>query len=299
MTAISRRAALTGLASLSAFTCGPASAASASVPLSYDKDGRPTVPVGINGKGPFTLVADTAAMGTALTPALIEELGLASDPGMRVAVQGASGTAAVQMYNLDKITVGQLTHSPARATNLPNAGISDSLGVLGADTFARGRLEFDFKAGRLNAGESPGATPAGFTAIKGRTVHRIFYIVPARVGGIEVPALVDSGARGTLGNTRLMAALGYSETDSRLIAESRPSGATGHTMRTWTGNRQSLDLAGQTFMAQAITYAELPVFQPLGLDEGPALLLGIDSLRGFDSVAIDYILGEVQFRPRR
>ena len=41
------------------------------------------------------------------------------------------------------------------------------------------------------------------------------------------------------------------------------------------------------------------MFGPLGLDEGPALLLGIDTLRRFGAVAVDYPRSEVQFRPRR
>ena len=142
MKPIDRRAALSLLAGLpAAFAAVPAIArAGVSVPLSYDKDGRPTVPVGINGKGPFALVADTAAGGTALASDLVQELGLAPDTNAQVAVRGASGTAAVQSYNLESLTVGALEVRPARGTSLPNSGISDSRGVLGAGTFASGRL---------------------------------------------------------------------------------------------------------------------------------------------------------------
>lgn len=296
MKPIDRRAALALLAGLpAAFAAGPAPI---SVPLSYDKDGRPTVPVGINGKGPFALVADTAAGGTALTPGLVQELGLAEDASQRVSVRGASGTASVQAYNLESLSVGSLEVRPARATSLPNGDISDSRGVLGAGTFASGRLEFDFAAGRLNAGPSHGAAPSGYTAVKAQVAHRILHIIPAKIGGIELPALIDSGARATLGNTKLMQALGFSENDARLIPESRPSGATGHVMRTWTGGRFTMEVAGDTTLAQSVIFAELPVFAPLGLDEGPSLLLGIDALRRFDAVAIDYPRAEVQFRPR-
>lgn len=294
MQPIDRRAALTLLAGLpAAFAAAPAPI---SVPLSYDKDGRPTVPVGINGKGPFALVADTAAGGTALTPGLVQELGLVADTGSHVAVRGASGTSTVQAFNLENLSVGALEVRPARATSLPNGAISDSRGVLGAGTFANGRLEFDFAAGRLNAGPSV-ATPSGFRAIKAQVVHRIFHIVPAKIGDREVPALIDSGARGTLANLKMMQALGYSEADPRLTLEARPSGATGHVMRTWTGASADVVVGGQMLAGQKLIFAELPVFEPLGLDDGPSLLLGIDSLRRFDAVAIDYPRAEVQFRP--
>lgn len=296
MQTISRRAALTLLAASPLALAG----APSSVPLSYDKDGRPTVPVGVNGKGPFTLVADTAAGGTALTPALAQELGLAADPDANVAMRGASGQTSVQLFNLDSLSVGGFEVKPAVATSLPNAGISDSQGVLGADVFLKaGRVEFNFDAARLSVGPGTAAAPTHWTAVKATMTRRIFAIVPARIGDIELPALIDSGARATLANVKLMKAMGYAEDDPRLTLEARPAGATGHVMRTWLGASARLGVAGQDFAGQKIVFAELPVFAPLGLDDGPSLLLGIDSLRRFGAVAIDYPRGEAQFRPRR
>lgn len=297
MKPIDRRTALAMLAGLpAAFAAAPAAPA-ASVPLSYDKDGRPTVPVGLNGKGPFALVADTAAGGTALTPALAQELGLVADTGSQVAVRGASGTSAVQAFNLDSLNVGALEIRPARATSLPNAGISDSRGVLGADTFAKGRVEFDFAAGRLTASGS-GAPPAGYTVLKPRFVHRLLPIITASLGGIETPALVDTGARATLVNAHLMQALGYAPGDPRLTVEERPAGATGHVLRSYLGGSASLTYGGLTFPDQKLVFIDTPIFAVLGMGDGPGLILGIDSLRRFDAVAVDYPRAEVQLRPR-
>ncbi|MBX7247513.1 MAG: aspartyl protease family protein [Caulobacteraceae bacterium] len=301
MPSISRRTAVSLLAAAPlSLTAAPSRAGTATVPLGYDKDGRPTAPVLINGKGPFSLVADTAAGGSALTPALAQELKLAADPNADVAVRGASGQSSVQLFNLDSLKVGDFEVKPAFATSLPNAGISDSRGVLGADVFLRaGRVEFDFEAGRLSLGESRAPASPGWSALKAELTRRIFAIVRARVGDIELPALVDSGARGTLANLKLMAAMGYAQDDARLALEAKPTGATGHVMRTWTGASARVDLAGQVLADQRLVFAELPVFGPLGLDEGPALLLGIDTLRRFGAVAVDYPRSEVQFRPRR
>jgi len=41
------------------------------------------------------------------------------------------------------------------------------------------------------------------------------------------------------------------------------------------------------------------VFQALGMADKPGLILGIDALRKFDALAIDYPRAEVQLRPRR
>lgn len=299
MKALTRRTAFSLLAILPAGMAAAAPVEPAmSTPLGYDIAGHPTVQVGINGKGPFRLVTDTAASGTVLTSALISELGLAADADAGGALRGASGTAHVRLFELDRLTVGDLVVSPARATELPHSGVSDSLGVLGADTFARGRIEYDFAGGLLKASAS-GATPAGFTAIQAQLLHRVLAVVPARLGGVETPALVDTGARATLANAKMMKALGYAPGDPRLTFEEKPTGATGHVMRSYLGGAADLVIGGQTFAGQQLVFIDLPVFQALGMADKPGLILGIDALRKFDALAIDYPRAEVQLRPRR
>jgi predicted aspartyl protease len=298
-------ARLAAIALLAALPTGQAvsqaapASVSASVALGYDKDGRPTAPVSLNGKGPFTLVIDSGASGTGINEALAAELGLSADTNSHAAIRGAGGTSSVQLFQLDSLSIGGITLRPAQAAGLPNARISDARGVLGADTFASGRVEFDFGAGRLNASTSPGVVPAGFRAVPANLVHRTFALVPVRIGGIEVTALVDSGARGTVANFSLMRALGYAEGDARLTAEDTPTGATGHIQRTWKGGRGDLVVGGETVAGQALVFADLPIFGAFGLGDKPGLILGIDSLRRFDTVAIDYPRSELQLRPKR
>jgi predicted aspartyl protease len=297
--ALNRRTALTLLASLPlGLAAAPPGAPGMSAPLTYDKDGRPTVPVSINGKGPFLLVTDTGAGGTVLSTTLVQELALSPAAGHGAQIQGASGATQVRLFSLESLKVGDLVVSPARATELPNSGISDSRGVLGADTFARGRIEYDFAGGRLTASGS-GAAPAGFTAIQAQLLHRVLAVIPARLGGVETPALVDTGARATLANAKMMEVLGYAPGDPRLTVEDKPTGATGHVMRSYLGGAADLVIGGQTFASQKLVFIDLPVFQALGMADKPGLILGIDALRKFDAVAIDYPRSEVQLRPRR
>lgn len=273
-------------------------APTASVSLNFDRDGRPTAPVDINGKGPFTLVVDTAAQRSALARPVIDSLGLGGDSSGQAAVQGASGTSSVNFFTLDSIGFGGLLKQNAVAAELPNASVSDSQGVLGADVFGGQRVEFDFAGRRLSISGS-GATPAGFIPVPVRFVHGTFAVVPVRIGGVEAMAVVDTGARYTLANSKLMAALGYAEGDSRLSVEEKPMGATGHVMKTFHGARLDIALGGQTFAGAPLVFSDLPVFQPLGLADQPALILGIDVLGRFDALAIDYPRSELQLRPRR
>ena len=269
-----------------------------SVALSVDRGGRPTAAVTINGEGPFELVVDTAAQRSTLTQPVIERLGLVRDQNTHGAVQGASGTTGASIYTLDTVALGSLERRNAMAVSLPNTAVSDSDGVLGADIFGGQRAEFDFASRRLTVSAS-GATPAGFTSVPVRLVAGTFAIVPIRIGGVDAVAVIDTGARYTLANGKLMAALGYAEGDSRLTVEEKPMGATGHVMKTFHGAKLDIALGGQTFAGAPLVFSDLPVFKPLGLADQPALILGIDVLGQFDVVAIDYPRAELQLRPRR
>ena len=58
----------------------------------------------------------------------------------------------------------------------------------------------------------------------------------------------------------------------------------------------ALDLGGVAMRGMPIAFAPSPIFAQLGLAEKPALLLGMDALRLFDRVAVDFRARRVRFR---
>ena len=60
----------------------------------------------VNGQGPFYFVIDTAASNTAVTSALVDQLGVQPLQGSRGQLNGASGSGAVDTYRLDTLSGG-------------------------------------------------------------------------------------------------------------------------------------------------------------------------------------------------
>lgn len=64
-------------------------------PTRRDKIGRIWAPVLINGQGPFRLVLDTGASGSAVNARVAQILGLAPDAAQSVLLRGVTGCVAV------------------------------------------------------------------------------------------------------------------------------------------------------------------------------------------------------------
>ena len=76
-------------------------------PTTWDRIGRIWAPVMINGQGPFRLVLDTGASRSAVTRAVVDELGLPIKPDA-VRLQGATGSAVVSAVNVRTLEIGEL-----------------------------------------------------------------------------------------------------------------------------------------------------------------------------------------------
>ena len=86
-----------------------------------DKIGRIWAPVAINGEGPFRLVLATGASHTALTPHLVEALGIQADPARTVMLRGATGSVAVPMVPVETLEIGDFLMESRRLAVIPDA----------------------------------------------------------------------------------------------------------------------------------------------------------------------------------
>jgi hypothetical protein len=133
----------------------------------------------------------------------------------------------------------------------------------------------DFPGGALRLEDSaapPGAVP--WTPLLGR-----FVAVPARIDGVAVTAIVDTGARRSVVNGAALRALGLRPGDPRLVADEPVRGATADATPAWAFRAGTLEAAGQRWVRPQLGASELPVFEVLGLAERPTLLLGANLLR--------------------
>src|SRR3984957_20451225 len=73
-----------------------------------DLIGRIVVDVTVNRQGPFHFALDTGANRTVLTPSLVAILGLATNDGDGVQMNGVTGSAAVPTALVDRLAAGGL-----------------------------------------------------------------------------------------------------------------------------------------------------------------------------------------------
>jgi predicted aspartyl protease len=113
----------------------------------------------------------------------------------------------------------------------------------------------------------------------------------ARIDGVNVDVVIDTGSDACVGNRALQKAM----------AHSRSGGST--MLHSVTGQQIQADLAmARSFTVDRIqinnvqiAYTDSPTFAALQLSRRPALLLGMQALRLFNRVAIDFPNRRIMF----
>jgi hypothetical protein len=155
-----------------------------------DGNGRPVVPVWVDGHGPYAFVVSTTATVTALSQDLVNELGLASD------VDQLAATPLV----LDELRVGEAVVRGAPAGRTIVASAPDEMpvrGILSAASFPGALLSLDYPNSKLRL------TPGELREADGRRVFDYASdeagpVVPIDVAGHGFDVRVDSMAPGGL-----------------------------------------------------------------------------------------------------
>ena len=113
----------------------------------------------------------------------------------------------------------------------------------------------------------------------------------ARIAGVRVAVVVDTGADATIGNRALQRALGRHAT----IAQTTLSSVTGQELPADVGLAPALEVQGLSISNVLLAFADAPPFQQLGLERKPAILLGMREMRLFNRVAIDFPARKIMF----
>jgi hypothetical protein len=263
-----------------------------------DQIGRIIVEVTVNQQGPFRFALDTGANRTVLTPALVTQLGLHTDDGDGVTMNGVTGSAAVPTALVERLAAGDLALERQR---LP---VADSLtngidGILGVDGLYAKRVMVDFAKNRIEIRNSRYERPlAGVTRIPAQVRFGRLMVIPAYVNGVRVKAVIDTGSEHTLGNDALRAAL---SAPSQAPLQDAKIDVVGETLEKQEGQRRRVQLikVGDVIATHFdVVFGEFYVFRLWDLDKQPALVVGMDIIGNLNSMVIDYERSEVQLVAR-
>lgn len=255
----------------------------AAEPLGVLPSGHPVAQVMLDGRGPYRFVIDTGASNTNLTARL-----RAARPDLvrRNAGQplnGASGSIETEL-----VTLGALTAQGRRFRDLPAfvlpAGPMDELGVdgvLGADVISTYAMEIDIPARQWSLANQ--ATPAMLEDVLAPVPFQFDSARMPRltvlVDGKQVPALLDTGARGTFINWAAARLIGLTPDDPRLSAGAAAKGATTQAgTATKVTTSSDVRIGDYRWARPKLRIADLPIFAMIGMSGGPAMILGIDAL---------------------
>ncbi|MGB3846662.1 MAG: aspartyl protease family protein [Sphingopyxis sp.] len=250
-------------------------------PLEILPTGHPVVLVSIDGSAPKRFVIDTAASSTTIMPKLRAAMPglvakLSDDP-----LDGAAGRSEVETAVVKEVRVAGHAFPSPELMLLP-PGPTDHLGIdgiLGADIIADFAVELDMPGRRwrmtprVEAAMLDGMTASVPFTLDDMRAPRL----NIRLNGVEVPAVLDTGARGTIINWAAARAIGLSPDSPELAKASDIKGATNHAMPSVEAPIAALTIGAAKVEGRKVRIADLSVFKVLGFTpEQPAVILGID-----------------------
>ena len=258
---------------------------------------RLTVPVQINGKGPYRFVVDTGADRTVLATEVAVELGLVHGP--RVLLNGVVQTTIVDTVSIRHLAFGSIASGNFSVPTVSRA-LLDADGYLGLDFLDDHRVTFDFKGGLLQVSDSRPKLSADWTRPSEARIHTFgsgghLRSLDCKVDGVSSAAFVDSGAEVSAANGPLLAALARRNPAFGVIGNMNLIDITGGQIQGKVAMVKQIRLPGLAFADCPLVIANFQVFKAWGLTRSPALLIGMNVLRQFSRVSIDYRLKELRF----
>lgn len=257
------------------------------VDAELDRNRRMTVPVTINGAGPYRFLVDTGAQATVVTARVTEALGLAPS-GRATLVAMASRT------QVDTIALDGLEFAGRRFNNLttpllrgPDIGAD---GIIGLDSLQELRVVIDFRAEAITVTDAPPGNSGYEIVVRARRKLGQMIITDARIDGVRTSVVIDTGSWHSIGNRALQRRLRAKHSSTMSSTD-----VAGGVLTSDLGMLGKLEIGRIGLASLPVGFTDSPAFAALGLAGKPALILGIGNLRPFDRVAIDFASRRVLF----
>jgi predicted aspartyl protease len=267
--------------------------ASSLIPLSHDAADRMTVPVMVDGDGPFAFVIDTGADRSAISGTLAARLHLLAGP--TVLVSSTCDSRAEQTATIADLSVGGRVIHDVHAPVLSREAIGAD-GILGIDALRGQRMVMNFRNHQLSVQSSRMLEPSpGAIVVTARNRYGQLILLDANVEGIPVYVILDSGAETSIVNSTFRQRM---EDGLPANAGHKPAlilSVTGGSNGGQFGQLSALTLGDATINNLPVVYSDVYTFRLFHLEHRPAMLLGMDALRVFDHIEVDYPNREVKF----
>lgn len=257
--------------------------------FALDRSERMTVLVQVNGSSAVPFIVDTGSERTVIANDLAKRLLLENGPTLTLAT--ISGQAKVNSFFIERLTTAAVNLQGLEAPGLERSNLG-AYGLLGIDSLEDNRVLLDFAKQTMDVLPSPkgkgkSRLENGMIVVTAKRRAGRMIISSAKIDGKRIDIILDTGAQSSMGNAALR---------DRLRRRHRTIDYVPVRMRSVTGSIltgeftqiREIDVGGIAIKDLPITFADNYAFTALKLQDRPAILLGMDALRLFDRVMIDF-----------
>jgi hypothetical protein len=268
-----------------------------------DRTSRMTTPVFINGTGPHQFVVDTGSSRSVMAAELAAELGL--EPGPPARIHGILGVQETPTVDARSFTAGPLRLPLTGVPTLLRADLGCD-GFLGLDAFRDRRVLFDFRRNRVDVlpavfesldEPAPYAALTADVLVRARQRFGQLTITEADAVGSYIGCFVDSGAQGSVGNMAMRQMVKARGGDRNFTPIGVVlHGATGQEAKGEVAEVPHIRIGLLNFTGFRMAFADLHTFSLWGMQDKPAMMMGMDLLSLFEQVTINFRQNFVRFR---
>ncbi|WP_394694051.1 aspartyl protease family protein [Hyphobacterium sp.] len=235
--------------------------------------GHYVLPTMVGDRGPFPFILDTGANHTAILELLAHQLGLSFQDGVPDTLYGLTGSDSTVILGVAALDFGAGPAPIDRAVTIDAEVNADlvAFGIIGTDAFRGQRLEIDLID--YAATVDPDATWQE-SAFDGYIARNGMLLMEGRVGGVDTTFMIDTGATRSFVNRALAEAVVASRQMDRIEVMGM-SGPGGNAGEIGIGTVRLPGLCRRNVRALA---SDFPIFDTLGLNERPAMIIGLDLL---------------------
>ncbi|MBB5684388.1 retroviral-like aspartic protease family protein [Sphingobium boeckii] len=262
--------------------------------LGSDRTMRMTVPVSVGSSGPYAFVVDTGAERTVISRELAGELGL--DPAGSITMHSMSGTAPVDTVMIPRLILSKGTVRDIRAPSIGRVSLG-AAGMLGIDSLQKQRILLDFLNGTMTitpSKEREQRRDNDEIIVTAQSRFGQLVLVDASVGKDKIHVIIDTGAQVSVGNEALRRRVAGRKA-GKLFQPIDLMSVTGGKISAVYSTIPNIRIGGVNMTDLPVAFADAPPFKKLGLEHKPALLLGMDGLKLFDRVSVDFAKRRVRF----
>tara|TARA_R110000782_G_scaffold72885_1_gene145776 strand:- start:1071 stop:2045 length:975 start_codon:yes stop_codon:yes gene_type:complete len=249
------------------------------IPFDMNPSGHMVVPLRINDAAQAIGVIDTAATYAMIDGATASAAGVPPPDELSVNVLGLEGLQAFPVVHIGSLSAGNTRIDAFPAALSRRIAVTGIHNVVPLTALEGDVVDFDFDEGRVLVynGRPDTSTELSSSRMK-MHIRQGLWFAEVRLNGIKGLALIDTGSSISYVNSRFADAAGARPNDEKTQTL---RGITGGNVAIRVATARKFTLGQHRVTGPDLIVADPALFSHLGMDDEPAMVLGLDYLSIF------------------